>query len=217
MTARAGRADISAMLKVSSVPSDEPVFFLRAQDQVAADTVRAWAALYFAAGGEPAVAEQALEQADRMDAWPTKKLPDGEHLTPGQQKRLAWGLERRAWGDRHSAPEVPTAAQLLTEQRGYTAGKARASAEVSSIKAAALEIAIHLGLALEDASLRALLEQRAANSPGAPRLDDLLVELRRALGMPDRPAQAVALPGTPEAAGPPATVPSQLATEEASQ
>ena len=200
MTARAGRADISAMLRISSVPSDEPIFFLRAQDQVAAEAVGAWAALYFAAGGDPAVAEQALEQADRMRQWPVKKLPDADHLSIGQQKRLAWALERRGWNDRGSVPAVPTQAQLLAEQRGYTAGKARAADEIRKIKLAAMNVAVHLGLALEDDSLKALLDERAAQVPGAPRLDDLLKELRTALGMPEAPPEAttLALPGAAE-------------------
>lgn len=193
MSARAGRDDISAMLRISSVPSDEPVFFLRAQDQVAAETVGAWAALYFAAGGDPAVAEQALEQADRMRQWPVKKLPDADHLTTGEQKRLAWALERRGWNDRGSVPAVPTQAQLLAEQRGYTAGKTSASDEVRQIKLAAMDLAVHLGLALEDDSLRALLDERSAKAPRAPRLDDLLKELRLALGMPEAAAEVTPL------------------------
>ncbi len=59
------------------IPADEPVFLLRAQDLAAANTVRFWARRVEAhAGGDPAIARAAREQADRMDDWPVKKLPD---------------------------------------------------------------------------------------------------------------------------------------------
>ena len=122
MSAQAGRPDFSAMLKISSIPADEPVVLLRAQDQVAADTARAWAALYFDAGGDPAVVEQMLAQADSMAAWPTKKLPDADHLSPAEQARLAYQLGRRAWARRD---DVATEASLLAQQRGYALGHAR--------------------------------------------------------------------------------------------
>lgn len=58
------------------IPGDEPVFLIRAQDQVSGDAVRAWADLHEAAGGNPELAERAREHADLMDAWPTKKAAD---------------------------------------------------------------------------------------------------------------------------------------------
>jgi len=58
------------------IPADEPVFLLRAQDKVAARTVRFWAQMVEAHGGDPAIILAARAQADRMDAWPKKKLPD---------------------------------------------------------------------------------------------------------------------------------------------
>jgi len=85
------------MLKISSIPSDEPVFVIRGQDAVSGDVVRAWAARAKAAGAPLAVVEQALQQADRMDAWPTKKVADADHLSEAEQKQLAYQLERRAW------------------------------------------------------------------------------------------------------------------------
>jgi hypothetical protein len=58
------------------IPADEPVFLLRAQDEVAARTVRYWAMALEARGGDPVIVEAARRQAQRMDAWPVKKMPD---------------------------------------------------------------------------------------------------------------------------------------------
>jgi hypothetical protein len=58
------------------IPDDEPVFLLRAQDALAATAVRFYASLVQIRGGDPETARRAREQADRMDAWPKKKLPD---------------------------------------------------------------------------------------------------------------------------------------------
>jgi len=58
------------------IPPDEPVFLLRAQDSVAADTVRHWAYLNERANGDPALTQAAREHAIRMDDWPTKKMAD---------------------------------------------------------------------------------------------------------------------------------------------
>ena len=53
----------------ASIPLEEPVFLLRAQDQSAAHIVRAWAALNEKNGGDSILSRLAREQADRMDAW----------------------------------------------------------------------------------------------------------------------------------------------------
>jgi hypothetical protein len=59
----------------TSVPEDEPVFVLRAQDVLAPIAVRFYASLV-AAVGDPMGAGRIESFADRMAAWPTKKLPD---------------------------------------------------------------------------------------------------------------------------------------------
>jgi hypothetical protein len=64
------------------IPADEPVFLLRGQDEVAARTVRYWAMALEARGGDPAIIEAARRQAQRMDDWPVKKMPD---LPPPQE------------------------------------------------------------------------------------------------------------------------------------
>ena len=60
----------------NKIPADEPVFLIRGQDKVGAATVRAWAELNKVSGGDPKLSDLALEQADRMDDWPTKKSAD---------------------------------------------------------------------------------------------------------------------------------------------
>jgi hypothetical protein len=56
------------------IPADEPVFLLRAQDELAARAVEFYAGL--CAVEAPDVCQKALAHAKQMRAWPTKKLPD---------------------------------------------------------------------------------------------------------------------------------------------
>jgi len=58
------------------IPEDEPVFLIRAQDKVSGDTLRAWAQLNDDAGGSPEISTAVCEHAEKMDAWPNKKLAD---------------------------------------------------------------------------------------------------------------------------------------------
>lgn len=90
-----GRTDLDAMLKVSSIPATEPVFVIRAQDSSSGDTVRSWAGHARSRGAPAEVLEQALQQADRMDAWPIKKVPDSEHLVEHQAQNLRYEFQRR--------------------------------------------------------------------------------------------------------------------------
>ena len=55
---------------------DEPVFVLRGSDILAAEVVRDWAERARAAKVEPAKIVDALNIADAMDKWQTKKIPD---------------------------------------------------------------------------------------------------------------------------------------------
>ena len=55
-----------------AIPDEEPVFLLRAQDKTAAATVRHWASLQV----NEDIAEMAMEHANLMDEWPTKKAAD---------------------------------------------------------------------------------------------------------------------------------------------
>lgn len=90
-----GRPDLDAMLKVSSIPATEPVFVIRAQDSSSGDTVRSWAGHARARGAPAEVLEQALQQADRMDAWSIKKVPDSDHLAEHQVMNLRYEFQRR--------------------------------------------------------------------------------------------------------------------------
>lgn len=65
------------------IPSDEPVFLIRAKDMVSGDAVRAWADLHEKACGDPAMAIAARNHADLMDAWSAKKLADAPDGTIG--------------------------------------------------------------------------------------------------------------------------------------
>ena len=60
----------------NKIPEDEPVFLLRAQDQVAADVVRHWARLHLGRCGNADIAVLAMKQADLMDEWPKHKPAD---------------------------------------------------------------------------------------------------------------------------------------------
>jgi hypothetical protein len=60
----------------NKIPEDEPVFLLRAQDQVAAEAVRHWAVLHRYKGGNVDIAMMAEKQADLMDKWPKHKPAD---------------------------------------------------------------------------------------------------------------------------------------------
>lgn len=57
------------------IPADEPVFLLRAQDQLACMAVAYYASLCEQAQS-PEVAALARAHAGRMAAWPKKKVPD---------------------------------------------------------------------------------------------------------------------------------------------
>lgn len=61
------------------IPADEPVFLLRGQDVLAADTVRAYARAAWAAGRKE-IGDICADWAETMDNWRTKigggKLPD---------------------------------------------------------------------------------------------------------------------------------------------
>ncbi len=58
------------------IPEDEPVFLLRAQDEIAAETVRHWADTLESVGGSIELADKARRWAKVMANWPVKKVPD---------------------------------------------------------------------------------------------------------------------------------------------
>jgi len=129
-----GRVDLNSQIKTTAIADDEPVFILRPKDPCAADTVRAWASFAAIAGVPPATIEQALVQADRMAAWPYRKLPGDDHLEEGERQQLEYQHQRRLWdpsefspwrlaelrGHRHDQPAA-LMRQLATEQQRASA------------------------------------------------------------------------------------------------
>ena len=62
--------------KKPDVPDAEPCFVMRAQDKVAPGVVKFYASQYLRATGDEKGYKSILEQAELMEKWPTKKLPD---------------------------------------------------------------------------------------------------------------------------------------------
>jgi len=65
--------------ETGKIGKDEPVFLLRAKDELAPDTIRHWASLLLYAGGDRVAYKEAMRQADLMEDWQEKnenKLPD---------------------------------------------------------------------------------------------------------------------------------------------
>lgn len=120
----AGRDDYNHLLRFSQLQPGEPVFLLRAKDDLAGLTVRAWSAFAYEKGAPLAIVEQALQQADAMDAWPTKQRPDADHLSPAEIQQLEYQFDRRAWT---AAKVVRPLAQdiVFAERRGARAAESR--------------------------------------------------------------------------------------------
>lgn len=114
-----GRQDYDQAVSFHGVEAGEPTFMLRGRDAVSGDAVRAWVVLARAKGAPSAVLEQALRQADRLDAWPTKKTPDDGHIaTEAERQQLTYALERRAW---HARADCADLRVMLAEERAITA------------------------------------------------------------------------------------------------
>jgi hypothetical protein len=58
------------------IPEEEPVFLLRAQDELASLAVDYWADLMESNGGDPELIRLAREHAAKMAAWPNQKMAD---------------------------------------------------------------------------------------------------------------------------------------------
>lgn len=111
---KTGRPDLDALVQVKSLPANAPTFMLFPQDPLAAATVRVWAALAYSEGVGPAVVESALQQADAIEAWADKKLPDGSHLSADQVKQLTYEFGRRAQA---AMPDCADPKIMLAEER----------------------------------------------------------------------------------------------------
>jgi hypothetical protein len=61
---------------LAKVADDEPIFVLRAQDQLAPALVRAWADFAEMSGCPDEKVAEARLCANQMQAWPRRKYPD---------------------------------------------------------------------------------------------------------------------------------------------
>ena len=68
---RHGRPDYDARIQDSArlIPDDEPVFLFRGQDLLAAPVILAYAAALKRAGGDQAIVESTIQQANKMIDW----------------------------------------------------------------------------------------------------------------------------------------------------
>lgn len=92
-----GRTDYDSLFTQGGLAPGEPVFIIRGRDMVAGDAIRAYADLAYQAGAPSEALELALQQADAVDRWPEKKVPDGPRLDENECKQLRNALGRRAW------------------------------------------------------------------------------------------------------------------------
>ncbi len=155
---RTGRPDLDAMLRVASIPAEEPCFILRGQDDCAVEAVRFYAELVLARGGSAAMAEAALQQADAMSCWPTKKLPDVD-LPEHQRRLLEYQHSRR--GDVRSG-DLPVAHAYDQGRIAGVAQERRGAASVLLLE--------HEALA---AGRRAYMAHRAGVQAGKSRVGKL--------------------------------------------
>lgn len=120
----AGRDDYNALDSFNQLGAGEPYFRTRGRDVLSGPAARGWAALAYDAGVPIAAIEQALQQADRLDAHPEKRLPNADHLSAADAKQLEYQFSRRA---RAAAADAADPRIMLAEQRAYDAvlGKIR--------------------------------------------------------------------------------------------
>jgi len=197
--ADSGRADYDRLARFTQLEPGEPWFFIRGRDPNAGPAVRAWAALAAKRGVPAALVESALQQADRLDEWPNKRLPDADHLTPAEQQAFEYQLQRRAWS--HRVAHVPTDATLLAEARGAQAAIARerhADALLVDLVEALVPVVEHSS-ATKDELKRVLAAMRRCAEDLARRHDQAL-ELARQVDQippPEDPPAAVLIPFVP--------------------
>lgn len=159
----AGRADYDELVTFHGIEPGEPFFMIRGKDAAGADTVRAWVMLASERGAPPALLEQALRQADKLEAWPVKKVADADHLTDAEQKQLVFCLQRRAWNAREDVLDIRV---FYAEQRAWRS----AEAKIAGVR-------VKLQAAIDVASQQLLVEMR-----------EILAEVQRAIIAGDREA-----------------------------
>lgn len=136
MTVNSGRADLDVTIRAPTLAPGEPFFMVRGQDVLSGDVARDWASRAFNAGVDRSTVEQALRQAEALDAWPTKKLPDAGHLTEDERKQLVYAFGRRAWNAREDCADARI---LLAEERAMDALMARLRPIIGALATAELQ------------------------------------------------------------------------------
>lgn len=121
-----GRADYNEMIKIRSLHAGESYWFARAQDDLSGPNCRDYASRLYAAYRERfpdempvqvlAHIELVLQQADRLDAFSPKKLPDIDEPPGTTFQQLAFQLSRRDWAAGIDA--APDGALQAAERRG---------------------------------------------------------------------------------------------------
>jgi hypothetical protein len=115
-----GRSDYSRIQDPSGkIPEDEPVFLLRAQDSIAAETVAYWADRNRQVGGDPNLSALAQAHVLRMTSWRCRKPADGPPLED---------LLHRPWGklSTEDRARLPIGTRLGTaEPHGFYLEKLR--------------------------------------------------------------------------------------------
>lgn len=147
-TRSAGRADYDQLVQFRGLDEGEPYFMVRGHDAVGAGTIRAWAMLASAAGAPPALIEQALRQADKLEAWPVKKVANADHLSEAEQKQLIYCLRRRAWDARDDALDIRI---FYAEQRAEAAAEGRLARRRARLEAAIDDLAREIRAATREA------------------------------------------------------------------
>lgn len=99
------------------IPEDEPVFLLRAQDEIAKVVISVYAALA-QAKGLPQIAQTTRDQADRFARWPVSKLPD---LPEPEEKGFQGPMSRSEAAAARPAEADGDADQDATTQPGAPA------------------------------------------------------------------------------------------------
>lgn len=119
----AGRSDYDQLIDFRQAKAPgEPYFVVFAHDPSAGDTVRAWASLSHRKGVPVAQVESALQQADALDAWPEKRLPNARHLGAAEQQNLGHAFARRAWQAREDCADTRI---MFAEERAIAAALGR--------------------------------------------------------------------------------------------
>lgn len=91
-----GREDYDAAISISGMEPGEPFFLIKGHDVAASEAIRAYAHALFRREADHAMVESALQAADRIAAYPSKRLANTDHMTSPQVAQLRYQFGRRA-------------------------------------------------------------------------------------------------------------------------